>query len=249
MPASRFLSVLGLAAVLLGAGCSAVDSVTDGADASPTTPSNGVADKPPAEILASARKALAAAGSVHVKGNGTEGGEVFAFDMRMKGTQAGRGTLTIKHNPVEILRIGKQAYLKGDADFWLESTGSRSAAELLKGKYVKGSATDPDLKETLALTSPVGFGDEALTAKGAVTKADSRKVGAVDTVGVTYRTKEGDQITVYVATTGKPYPMYLSTTGKTADKTNSFDFREYDQPLEIKPPSPDLVIDPEKLGG
>ena len=50
-------------------------------------------------------------------------------------------------------------------------------------------------------------------------------------------------MTAYVATTGKPYPMYLSTTGKTPDETSALEFTEYDKPLEIKPPVPDLVVD------
>ena len=69
----------------------------------------------------------------------------------------------------------------------------------------------------------------------------------VDTVGVTFTSDEG-KATVYVATTGKPYPMYLSTTGKTADETSTLDFLEYDQPLEVKAPPPDLVVDLSKVG-
>jgi len=249
MGAPRFVAAaLGAAAVLLGAGCSAVDSVTGNDTASPTPSSNGVADKPPGEILLAAKNALRGATSVHVKGNGTAEGQVFAVDMHMKGREGGRGTITIKHNPVEILRVGKDAYVKGSADFWLEFTGDRAATALLKGKYLKADRGDPDLKDLLAFTDSAAFADELLKSDGAVTKADRRTVAGVDTVGVTF-SSEGDKVTVYVATTGKAYPMYVSTTGKTADETSALDFTDYDKPFEVKPPAPDLVVDVSKLGG
>jgi hypothetical protein len=248
MGMGRFVgTALGAAVLLLGVGCSAVDDVTGQGAGSPTPPPNGVADKPPAEILRAAQDALRGAGSVHLKGNGTEDGQVYAVDMRIKGTQAGRGTVTIRHNPVEILRVGQDAYVKGSADFWLDLTGDRAATELLKGKYLKADRSDPDLKVLLAFTDTAAFAEEALKPDGAVTKADRRTVAGVETVGVSF-TSDGDKVTVYVATTGKPYPMYLSTTGRTADETSALDFTEYDEPVEVKPPAPDLVVDLAKAG-
>ena len=246
MRRTRWLGTAFGAAVLL-LGCSAVDSVTGDGGGSPTPAANGVADKPPAEILTAAQDALRNAGSVHVKGNGTEDGQVYAIDMRIKGTRGARGTVTVRHNPVEILRVGQDAYVKGGADFWFDLTGDRAATELLKGKYLKARRGDPDLKALLAFTDTAAFAEESLKPDGAVTKADRRTVAGVDTVGVTFTSDEG-KATVYVATTGKPYPMYLSTTGKTADETSTLDFLEYDQPLEVKPPPPDLVVDLSKVG-
>lgn len=235
-------TVVGAAVLLLG--CTAVDSGED--RGSPTPASNGVADKPPAEILTAAQDALRDAGSVRLKGNGTEDGQVYAVDMRIKGTRAARGTVTYRHNPVELLRIGEDAYLKGSAEFWQEITRDRAAVELLKGKYLKARRGDPDLKTLLAFTNTAAFVEEMLKSDGAVTKADRRTVAGVDTVGVTFTSDEG-KATVYVATTGKPYPMYMSTTGKTADETGALDFVDYDKPLEVKPPQSDLVVDLSKV--
>jgi len=243
------LAALGAVALLLGGGCSAVDSATgDDPPASPTPASNGVADKAPAEILSAARTALAGAGSVHVKGNGTEDGQVYALDMRIKGTAGGRGTVTISHNPVEVVRIGKVSYFKGGAKFWLDFGADPAAAELLKGKYFKGRASDANLKGLLAFTDAADLGDELLKADGVVTKADRRTVAGVETIGVTF-VSQGDETTVYVATTGKAYPMYLSTTGETPDKTSALDFTDYDKPFDLKPPPADLVVDPDTLDG
>ena len=161
MSRARLLgTALGAAVLLLG--CSAVDSVTGDGGGSPTPAPNGVVDKPPAEILTAAQDALRDAGSVHLKGNGTENGQVYAIDMRIKGTRGARGTVTVRHNPVEILRVGQDAYVKGGADFWFDLTGDRAATELLKGKYLKAKRGDPDLKALLAFTDTAAFAEESL---------------------------------------------------------------------------------------
>jgi hypothetical protein len=243
------LVLAALVAVLLaGAGCSAVDSVTGGgkASGSPSAASNGVADKAPADQLAAARTALAKAKSLRVKGNGTADGQVYALDMRIQGTKGGRGTITYHHNPVEILRVGDTAYLKGGAAVWTDLTGSRAAAELLKGKYLKAEASDPDLADLLAFTNVQKLSAQLLTAKGAVTKADRRQVRGVDTSGVTYSTQDGKN-NLYVATAGPAYPMYLSTAGNTADVTSALDFLEYDEPFQVAEPPADQVVDIDKI--
>jgi len=237
---------LAAAAVLLGGGCGAVDEVT-GEAASPTPPPNGVADKAPEEILRLATDAFRKAGSVRVKGNGTSEGSTFALDMRIKGAGGGKGTVTVQHNVVEILRIGKDAYLKGDADFWKETTGDPAAAELLKGKYLKAPGDQPQLKAFLLFTDASTFAEHVMKADGTVTKGERRTVAGVETIGITYTAKK-EKATLYVATTGKPYPMQLSTTGE-AGETSTLDFTEYDKPLVLKPPPADQVVDTDKLGG
>lgn len=238
--------LIAAAVLLLGTGCGAVDS-GGGGGASPTPTGNGVADKPAEEILRMATAAFRKAGSVRVKGNGDYDGELYAIDMRIKGGGGGKGTVTVQHNLVEILRIGKDAYLKGDADFWKQQTGNATAAELLKGKYLKAPSDEPELKAILLFTDVDTFADKLLKVDGGATKGERRTVAGVDTIGVTFKSGK-DKATLYVATTGKPYPMQLSAASTTTDAA-ALDFTEYDKPLELKPPPADLVVDTSKLGG
>ena len=248
MPDRSRRAALALTVLLALAGCSAVDSVTgDGKHSTSPTPSpNGVADKAPADVLAAARAALTKAKSLRVKGNGTADGQVYALDMRIQGERGGRGTITYHHNPVELLRVGSTAYIKGGAAFWTDLTGNRAAAELLKGKFLKAPANDPDLAALLAFTNVQKLSAELLTATGVVTKADRRQVRRVDTAGVTYRTADGTN-NLYVATTGPAYPMYLSITGNTADVTSALDFLDYDEPFEVAAPPREQVVDLDKV--
>jgi hypothetical protein len=231
-------------ALLLGAACDAVDSI--GGEPSPTPASNGVADKAPEEILRSAKDAFRHAGSVRVKGNGTSDGELYAVDMRIKGGGGGKGTVTVQHNLVEILRIGKDAYLKGDADFWKQQTGDSAAAELLKGKYLKAPSDEPALKAVLLFTDTGTFADELMKVDGTATKGERRTIAGIETIGVTFLSGK-DKATMYVATTGKPYPMHLTAASSSAD-AGALDFTDYDKPLDLKPPPADQVVDTSKIG-
>jgi hypothetical protein len=235
--------------VVLLAGCGAVESVTGARPTqSPTPSANGVADKPAAEIVRLASRAFQDARSVHVKGNGTTDGELYVVDVRIKGGSrgGGKGTVTVSHNTVDLLRIGKDAYIKGDKDFWLAATGNSAAAELLKGKYLKSSSSDPRLKGILFFTDADLFAKTVFTTDGTMTKRDRRTIAGVETIGVEMQSGK-DRSILYVATTGQPYPLQLTDTSQTAN-AGTLDFLDYGRPLTLTPPPADLVIDTSKLG-
>jgi hypothetical protein len=86
-----------------------------------------------------------------------------------------------------------------------------------------------------------------LKVDGGATKGERRTIAGIDTIGVTFKSGK-DKATLYVATTGKPFPMQLSAASTTADAA-SLDFTDYDKPLELTPPPADLVVDTSKIGG
>jgi len=239
-----FTVAFGAGVVLLSAGCGAVDPVTGAkATPSPTPAANGVVDKPPGEILRLATRAFQDAGSVHLKGNGTSNGELYAVDVRIKG---GKGTITVNHNLVEMVRIGADAYFKGDADFWKDVTGDAEMAVLLKGRYLKVRSDEPDLKSILMFTDTDVLASTMLRSEGVATKGERRTIQGVETIGVMFRSGK-DSTTLYVATTGRPYPMQLISASDTAD-SGALDFFDYDRPFELRPPPADLVVDTSKPG-
>jgi hypothetical protein len=236
------------AVMLLAVGCGAVDSVTGGSTPSPTPATNGVADKPPAEMVALAKRAFEDTKYVRVQGHGDEEGVLYALDMRIKGgtgTTGGKGTLTLNHNTAELLRIGKEAYVKGDAAFWSATTGNAAAAELLKGKYLKGSTDDKRLKGIVFYTDVQFFAREMFDLEGTLKKGERRTIRGVETIGV--ETSGKDAVTLFIATTGRPLPMQLTSSG-TAPGGSILDFLDYDKQFDLKPPPADLVIDTSKLG-
>jgi hypothetical protein len=249
MSAVRSVRVAVAATVMLMiAGCGAVDSVTGGAAPSPTPVPNGVADKPPTEMVALARRAFEDANYVRVKGHGDEEGVLYALDMRIKGgtgATGGKGTVTMNHNTAELLRIGTKAYVKGDAAFWSALTGDAAAAELLKGKYLTGSTNDKHLKGIVFYTNLEFFARSMFQLEGTLKKGERRTIRGVDAVGV--ETSGKDAVTLFIATTGRPLPLQLTSSGTTPGGS-ILDFLDYDKQFDLKPPPADLVIDASKLG-
>jgi hypothetical protein len=237
------------AVLMMAAGCGAVGSGTGGSAASPTPASNGVADKPPAEMVALAKRAFEDAKYVRVQGHGDEEGVLYAMDMQIKGgtgaTGGGKGRLTLNHNTAELLRIGAEAYVKGDAAFWSATTGSAAAAELLKGKYLKGSTGDKRLKGIVFYTDVQFFARTMFDLDGTLKKGERRTIRGVETIGV--QTSGKDAVTVFIATTGQPRPLQLTSSG-TAAGGSVLDFLDYDKQFDLTPPPANLVIDTSKLG-
>lgn len=241
---------LGTGVVLLTASCGAVESVTGGGSTpSPTPSANGVADKSAAEIVRLARRAFQDATSVQVKGNGSDDGVLYAVDVRIKGGKSGnggKGKVTISHNSLELLRIGEAAYVKGEADFWTDVVGDPAAGELLKGKYLKASSSDPRLEGILVFTDAELFAKTVLEADGTLTKGERRTIRGAEAIGVDRKSGE-ESTTLYVATTGQPYPLQLQSTASAADHA-ILDFVYFDSPPNLTPPPADLVVDTSKLG-
>jgi hypothetical protein len=228
----------------LGAACGGSDPGSSGsAPSSPTPTDNGVANLSATQILARTQAALKKVPSVHVKGNGVTEGQKFGIDLHIS-DKSGRGTITQGGQTLELLRDGTTLYIKADADFWRAQTGSAAAAELLKGKYLKGSTSDPKVASIALLTEPDKFVAELFSPKRTVSKGKRTVIRGIDAIGVVSGGK--DSGTLYVATRGEPYPLQITST--TQSDPGTIDFLDYGAPVTVTPPPPDQVVDTSKLG-
>ena len=233
-----------VAALTLGAGCGGSGSSAPGAGSpSPTPTDNGIVNLPATEIMSRTQAALKKVPSVRLKGNGVGEGARFAIDLHVSDT-GGRGTITQNSQTLEILRIGTTVYIKADADFWRAQTGNAAAAELLKGKYLKGSTSDPKVAGLAALTELDKFVAELFSTKKTVTKGEKKTIRGVDAIGIVQAGKDGG--TLYVATRGEPYPLQI--TSNTPSEPATIDFLDYGKPVKLTAPPSDQVVDTSKLG-
>src|SRR5258706_1007156 len=90
--ACRGLALLAAAGGILSGSTSSAPLATT-SPAATQAPANGIADKPPAQIVAAAAKALASARSVHVKGTVRESGTWYTFDLVLERASA-KGSMT-----------------------------------------------------------------------------------------------------------------------------------------------------------
>jgi hypothetical protein len=202
--------------------------------------SNGVASKSADDIVTAAKDAADSATSVHAYGSGSDNGVPLVIDLHILSGKGGKGSLSEHGLSFELIRIGPTAYIKGSRAFYKKFAGP-AAAQLLQGKWLKASATTGQLASLTPLTDLRRFFDTALASHGKLKKTGTTTMHGVQVVGVEDTTKGG---TLYVATTGKAYPIEVTQAG-TSGGTLSFD--QWDQPVSLA--APPNAVDISKLKG
>jgi hypothetical protein len=247
----RVLAAVAVASVAaLTAACAKTDTPGSAAPASrsesPSLTDNGVAKLTANQILDKATAAFRRAGSVHIKGSGFADGEQFSMDLRLKGSAGGYGTLTSNGQTLEVIRIGKTAYLKADKGFW-ENQVNAQVAKLLDGKYVKGPTTHPSLKPLASLTDLTDAARELLKPDGAIRKGSRQKIDGVNAIGLVDASADGG--TLYIALQGEPYPLRVVPNTKSRDDQGALEFLEYGEPVTLTAPPDAQTIDSSRLSG
>lgn len=213
-------SLLAIAAAAF-AGCGSAGSGSSG---------NGVASKSPTEIVASAKAAADTASSVHVSGSLKSEGSPLTLDLDLVSGKGGRGKITSKGLSFELIVLGTSVYISGSPEFYRHFAGA-SAAQLLQGKWLKAPASSSEFASLSSLTDlrkllDAGLASHGTLAKGAVTTIEGQKVQAVKDT-----TKGG---TLYVASTGKAYPIQIAKTGSESGKIG---FSRWNVPVRIAAPA------------
>lgn len=131
-------------------------------------------------------------------------------------------------------------YFKGTSAFWRDFIKTdEDTVRLLTGRYAKTPTTSQEVQQLAVFTDSVALSDYFFEPAGAVTAADTRRIGRVDAQGVRYTDVDGLKVTVYIAITGRNYPLLLSVSGK---EPLRLIFDSFDVPVTIKPPPADQVI-------
>jgi hypothetical protein len=173
---------------------------------------NGVASRSPAAILRAAKSAASKASAVHVQGSVREGSQTININMDA-GSHGGKGTITLRGATADIRVVSSTAYLKGDRHFYeIVAHGSSGVASLLAGKWLKVPANDPSFRSFSSLSNVQQVMGSALKAHGHLRKAGTKTVNGQSVVGIRESGANGG--TLYVSTTGKPYPVEFTKSNK-----------------------------------
>jgi len=216
-------TVLLAAALLAGCGASASSG-------------NGVASKSPAQIVAAAISAGADAATVHVAGSILGAGKPISIDMDLVADKGGQGRLMLDGFGVELMSVDRSVYVKGGAAFYRRFTG-RASAGLLRGKWLKGSAQHGVLAPLAALTDLRELIVSALSDHGALSRAGAARIDGRPAIGVSDRAGGG---TLYVASTGAPYPLEIIHAGARAGKLV---FDHWNKAVAIAAPTDAVNVD------
>ena len=191
---------------------------------------SGIADKSPAAILAATKVAADSAKSVHVSGSIVSGSSPITLDMQLLAGKGGRGQLSQDGLSFELIEVGGTVYIKGSPAFY-KHIGGGAAAQLLQGKWLKAPATSSNFASLGQLTNLRQLVDQTLSDHGTLSKSGTTTVKGQKVVGITGKSKGG---TLYVAATGKPYPIEITKSGSSAD---SITFDHWDEPLTLSAPA------------
>jgi hypothetical protein len=216
------LPLLAIAAPLL-AGCGSSSS------------GNGVSSKTPTQIVEAAKVASAAAVSAHVAGSIVSGGKPISLDMELVAGKGGKGRITVEGLSVQLIEVDKAVYINGSTAFYTHLAGA-AAATLLQGKWLKAPASNANFASFSQLTDLGKLIGSTLAAHGTLKSAGTTTIAGQKVVGVTDSAKGG---TLYVATSGQPYPIELVKTGADGGKIV---FDRWNKPVTLKAPATSVNI-------
>jgi hypothetical protein len=204
--------------------------VSGGCGGGSSSSGNGVASKTPTEIVAATKAAADSASSVHVSGSIVSGNTPITLDMDLVQGKGGRGQLSEGGLSFELIETEGTVYIKGSPAFY-SHFGGHAAAQLFQGKWLKASAGDANFTSLTSLTELRKLLDSALTSHGKLVKGLPTTAEGQPAIGVTDTSKGG---TLYVATTGQPYPIEISKGGAEGGKVV---FSRWNAPVSLTAPA------------
>ena len=192
---------------------------------------NGEQSKTGNEVAQDAVNALRHASSAHMIGSANIGSAPVSFDLTFKGNDTS-GRVSTNGTTFEVIKLGDQAYVKGSKATYTSLTNAK-IAEIIGDRWLHLSGDKASSYTSITLGSITSSLNSTTWAKTVhQAKLDGKKVVVIT------NTKDGSQ--VYVANTGKPYP--LKGQGKTT-ADGSWAFSDYDKPVTIAPPADSINLD------
>jgi hypothetical protein len=224
LPAGRSAKIAGMRLAPIAATLAAV-ALLAGCGGSGGAKTNGEASKTADQIVADAKAAALAASSVHVSGSA---GSALVINLHLVAGKGGEGRMTANGLAFDIIRIDDSAYFRGDAAFWRQF-GGNAAATLSKGKWPKAPAATGRLASLTPLTDISKLFTAMFASHGTLTVGKETTIGGQPAIGIVDSSQGG---TLYIATTGKPYPVAIRKSG-----SGAINFDEWDKAVPLKAPS------------
>lgn len=231
-------------ALLVGAGvalsgCGGGDGDSEGGNEGESESENGIADMESGQILTELQDAVAAAESVQLTGELSDGGQDLVIDMTY-GPDSAAGTIASEGIEFEFLSVDGDVYMKASADTW-DSFGGAGLGQLIGDLYVLVPSDDAALGEMTEIVDREAFVREIFSdvdAEGA-TKGEETEIDGRPALGLS----SDDGSVLYIATTGDPLPIQIAAP---EGETGSLDF-EWDIDVDITAPDEADVADLSEL--
>jgi hypothetical protein len=200
---------------------------------------NGVAAKGPAQIVAGAKILADAAKSVAVSGTVRTAGSPITVALVLLAGKGGRGLISENGLSFQLIQIHGTVYIKGSTAFYRKIAGV-DAAQALQGRWLKAPASSGALAPLASLTDLSKLANSTLPAHGPLSKGHITSLNGKKVIGVTDTSTGG---TLYVATTGPPYPVQIAM-----GAGGHITFSRWNQPVSLFAPANAIDIAALKSG-
>jgi hypothetical protein len=170
---------------------------------------NSITSQSPSAILAAATSAIDGVSTVHVAGSGVSNGRSLSLDLHLVAAKGGEGTVALGGLSFQFVVIGNEGYFKSSVAFWKRYTNA-AVAQLVENRWFKAS-TDGDFASFAEFGNIRELFGSLLGAHGTLAKGQLTTVRAQRVIPITNETNGG---TLYVAASGKPYPVEIANTRK-----------------------------------
>jgi hypothetical protein len=218
-------------ASLLAAGLAAMAvSACGGSSQSSSSSDNGVSSKSPQEILSAANAAINGVSAVHVSGLVASSGSSIKMNLDLVAGKGAKGQMSQNGMSFQLVTDGTSVYINAGSAFWRQIGGS-GAAQLLQGKWLKAPATSGDFASLASLTDVHKLLRTLLNNHGRLTKGATTTVNGQKVVAVKDTSTNG---TLYVATSGKAYPVQVAKSGTDG---GSISFGRFNESVSVSPPA------------
>ena len=195
---------------------------------STTMASNGVAAKSPTQILNAAVAAAESARSMHVSGTVQQQGTI-GLDLDLVTGKGAAGTISQGAPKFKLIVVGADFYFQGNRAFWLHAAHSQAAVQLLLGKWIRYPSAGAQFGSVSHLTSIKAVMDAIVKEHGTLSKGQTTTIAGQRAIAL----NDSNGGKLYVATTGKPYPLKLISKRSTGGVVS---FTQYGHPFAIAAP-------------
>jgi hypothetical protein len=195
---------------------------------------NGIASKSPDQIAGSVTNAASSVKSVHVFGSIVNSGTPITLDLNLVSGKGGGGQMSESGLSFQIISLGQKVYLKGSSAFW-RHFGGAAAAQLFNGKWLRAPASG-QFASVAQLTDLQLLFSKLLSSHGKLAKAGTSTVDGQKVLAVNDTTQGG---TLYVATSGKPYPVEIVKSGS---QGGHIVFDRFNKPVSLSAPKSSIDI-------
>lgn len=200
---------------------------------------NGVASKSAKEILQASKAAAISASSVHVVGASRVQTSSSTINARLA-HGSGRSRVSLLGRGYEAIRIGSTVYVKGSQALYASlSARLGKTLHVPPGTWLKAPAGSGPLRELAALIDLPRQLDVILSTSAYLTKGASTTVDGQKAIAIKERAKLYEGV-LYVATTGKPYPLlFVKNGGRERGRTR---FSAWDRGVSLRAPVPSVEL-------